>query len=113
MILYPLKTCYNVGRSGRAVVKSLLPPAAAGRKDEARTPRAPAEGEALCTPISTRRISDLAAGRKDEARTPRAPAEGEALCTPISTRRIPDLATTLVDQANCLPHPNKEEKSII
>jgi len=81
MILYPLKTCYNVGRSGRAVVKSLLPPAAAGRKDEARTPRAPAEGEALCIPISTRRISDL--------------------------------ATALVDQANCLPHPNKEEKSII
>jgi len=113
MILYPLKTCYNVGRSGRAVVKSLLPPAAAGRKDEARTPRAPAKGFALCTPISTRRISDLAAGRKDEARCPRAPAEGEALCIPISTRRLPDLATALVDQANCLPHPNKEEKSII
>jgi hypothetical protein len=36
-----------------------LPPAA-GRKDEARTPRAPAKGFALCTPISTRRLPDLA-----------------------------------------------------
>src|SRR3989441_12481318 len=92
MILYPLKTCYNVGRSGRAVVKSLLPPAAAGRRDEARTPRAPAKGFALCTPISTRLLV-LATARRDEARTPRAPAKGFALCTPISTRRLSDLAT--------------------
>jgi len=52
---------------GRAVAKALLPPAAAGRKDEARTPRAPAKGFALCTPISKRRLPDLATALRSEA----------------------------------------------
>src|SRR5260370_6597467 len=34
--------------------------ACGGWKDEARTPRAPAKGYALCTPTSTRRLPDLA-----------------------------------------------------
>src|SRR5258708_8745279 len=84
-----------------------------GGKDEARTPRAPAKGFALCTLISTRHLSDLAAGRKDEARTPRAPAKGFALCTPTSTRRLSYRAAAPVDQANRPHHPNKKKKSII
>jgi len=87
------------GIRNRAVANSLFSRLRRGRRDEARTPRAPAKGFALCTPTRTRRL-DLASARRDEARTPRAPAKGFALCTPISTRLL-DLATARVVIGDC------------